>query len=508
MGTARGTDEDVADTLVARALDGARRPALVLRADAADAAGTPRPTDDGVTTVPPGDLPAAPDGASWRTVVLVADDPADLRRLAPVVTVSGTGWAREVAVVVRRADTPLTWADPSPGPTAPAVRRPERVESVLAHGGTLLTATLDRRGDVGAVLTAVALAAGTTRATTGDPDVGVHNPVGFRRRWTRDHVDLDPRAPLTPALVAGLRDARGVRVPPDADPRTVQGLAMAGVPLVRPGDDDVPDDALAREERSVAQRRTALVAHAHDSGWRAPTVSVLLATRRPAMLGHALAQVARQRLALPGAAIEVVVAPHGWDADETEITAALPRTPYVVRPVAADAPLGAVLQEATDAASGDVLLKLDDDDWYGPDVVTDLLLARRYSGATLVGMPAELVRVVPADATVRRKGPSENFGPLVAGGTMLIGAADLRALGGWRPVPRHVDARLLDDLLAAGGTVYRTHGLGYLLRREADGHTWDPGTDYFLRPDSLLDRWAGFRPPPSVGIVEQAGSTP
>jgi hypothetical protein len=168
--------------------------------------------------------------------------------------------------------------------------------------------------------------------------------------------------------------------------------------------------------------------------------------------------------------------------------------PHTILGLPADTVFGDVLRAATDAAGGDVVLKMDDDDWYGPDVVTDLLLARRYSRAELVGMPAEMVYLEPIRTTVRRRGPSENYGDVVAGGTMMIDRSLLREIGGFASVPRHVDARLLDAVRATGGGVYRAHGLGYLLRRTSAGHTWDPGLGYFLSRRAVADQWRGFRP--------------
>ena len=64
-------------------------------------------------------------------------------------------------------------------------------------------------------------------------------------------------------------------------------------------------------------------------------------------------------------------------------------------------------------------------------------------------------------------------------------------MGGFRPVRRFVDAQLLSGIEAAGGRIYRTHGLGYVLRRLAAGHTWQGEADSFR--DGIVDReWTGF----------------
>lgn len=354
----------------------------------------------------------------------------------------------------------------------------------------------------------------------GPLDEALLNPRGFARVWERGVVDLDQAVRITPRLVADLRDAQGVRVSWPADERTVAGLAMAGVPLLT---DPVPapgrarlgealaaaleapadlDDPLRREEHSVRIRRAALARHS-TRGWRArvadragvraaaaPTVSVLLATRRPENLDFALRQVAKQR----GAVVELVLAAHGFEPDAGRVHEALGGTPYTLLSLPETTLFGDVLRAASDAASGDVVLKMDDDDWYGPDVVSDLLLARGYSGAELVGMPAEFVYLEPIRTTVRRRGASETHASVVAGGTMMIDRSLLRGIGGFRSVRRFVDAQLLASVRAAGGSTYRTQGLGYLLRRTSAGHTWDAGLGYFLARKSLSYQWRGFRP--------------
>ena len=221
-----------------------------------------------------------------------------------------------------------------------------------------------------------------------------------------------------------------------------------------------------------------------------PTVSVVLATRRPEQLDFALTQVAKQT----GATSSWCWLRTASTSTRRVVRARLGDRPVVVRPAPAEALFGEVLAGAAEAASGDVVLKMDDDDWYGPDVVSDLLWARRTSGAELVGMPAEIVYLEQLGITVRRRTAVERTGRVVAGGTMMIGREHLRALGGFRPVTRYVDAQLIAAVRRAGGRVYRTQGLGYVLRRGAGGHTWAAGLGYFLTRRAVAEQWRGFRP--------------
>lgn len=376
------------------------------------------------------------------------------------------------------------------------------VAAVLRELAAQSTWGLRRPVEVGAVGGSVVAA----------PDVRVINPIGFRvdaAEPVRDLSGIDLSAGVTAAVVRDLRDALGVRVDrwDDATGPAVESLCLAGVPVVVDRAVDVPattspparllgeadlSDPLAREERSLEQRRAAYDDVAARAGMIQPSVSILLATRRSDMLDFALAQVARQRGV---ASLEVVLAPHGFDVDPARVRDAVGEGIEVsVVPHDADTLFGDVLEAAARAAAGDVVLKMDDDDWYAPDVVADLLRARGYSGAEMVGMPAELHYLTEQDLTVKRGHPTELYARFVAGGTMLVDRAVLREVGGFRPVRKFVDAQLIDSVLAAGGAVYRTHGLGYVLRRNPSGHTWQVDLDYLLDPRRTVATWPGFHP--------------
>jgi hypothetical protein len=125
-------------------------------------------------------------------------------------------------------------------------------------------------------------------------------------------------------------------------------------------------------------------------------------------------------------------------------------------------------------------------------VVADLLRARAYSGAPVVGSAADYVYLSDRDETVRQHFPSEKYTNFVAGGMLMIDASLLRAVGGFRPVRKYVDAQLLSAVRAVGAPIYRSHGLGYLLRRNPTGHTWQLAADDLLEAGATSV--AGFAP--------------
>jgi len=210
------------------------------------------------------------------------------------------------------------------------------------------------------------------------------------------------------------------------------------------------------------------------------------------MLPFALRQVARQQ----ALNCEVVLATHGFEPDPATIEAfrGVCDAPLTIVAAASTQLFGEVLNEAATRANGDVLLKMDDDDWYGPWFAFDLLLARQYSGGDIVGCPAEFTFVEPLWVTTRSQDATETYRPFVAGGTMLIDRAVFRAIGGFRRTRKYVDANLLSAVVNAGGSVFRTHGLGYVLRRGRSLHTWEPGLGYFVSRKRAWEQWRGFRP--------------
>ncbi len=318
--------------------------------------------------------------------------------------------------------------------------------------------------------------------------------------------------------------ARLCGVAPAAEASLVAQLAMTGLVLVGPLPEPVasllapelvaivneppPGEVpLEWELRSVAQRREALRRHAYGlvlpavagvpGALRTPSVSAVFASDDPAEVSVALAAVRAQTypnlqivLGIAGVPPAELVA----GVPPAELVAGVPPAELVAggHPVAvAMAPSSAsaaeTLAAATARASGSLVTRLDPTARYGPEHIWDLVLAWYYSGATVVGKAPEFVYQSRQRATSRPvMVAAETYAGTVATGAVLLARADLDAMGGWPPTARELVARVRLD----GGLTYRTHPLGFVTHRTADGA-------HGARPQG--PSWPGFPPYPEFG---------
>lgn len=312
-----------------------------------------------------------------------------------------------------------------------------------------------------------------------------------RHRGVLDHVGLHPDARAQGTLVVRLA-AAGVPV------ALLEGSRALLESLQPDLDDALASTAIetlgdphARERASVTLRRAALRGHSFGAVWRRigaalgrsfhepPLVSVLLATKRQRFLGHAIEQVNRQSY-WPR---ELVAVLHGDEfADDVERTLQEQvEGPLSIVRAEGRLTLGDALNTGVEAARGDLIAKMDDDDWYGSDHLWDLVLAHEYSGAALVGKAPEFLYLADLDITIRRFGKdAETSNRRIASAGLSIWREKLIEVGGWAAVRSREQVPLINAVLESSGSIHRTHGFGLLVNRHGTGHTWDPRVDYFL----------------------------
>ncbi|WP_206050688.1 glycosyltransferase family protein [Nocardioides speluncae] len=217
-----------------------------------------------------------------------------------------------------------------------------------------------------------------------------------------------------------------------------------------------------------------------------PGVSVIVPTIRPGQLDHVLATIGKQAYR----DVQLVLVLHGFapPADLDARAAEAGVADLVVRRADADLTLGACLNLGVQAADGQLVAKVDDDNFYGRHYLTDLVRALDYSGADVAGKWAHLVHLESSGANLLRFAEHEHrFTDLVQGGTLLLGrdlAAELR----FSDLPRRVDTTFLEKVRRRGGTVYSADRFNFVSVRRADPalHTWPITEKELLRRSSRL----------------------
>ena len=392
---------------------------------------------------------------------------------------------------------------------------PERaIHAHLRRCDTLVVPTPDSMSEVERAVTVVV--SGETWIVNGAEHLvmvnpSVHNPIGRRSMGATEVIaasvaggvlelrgstlKLEVAGDLRSSDVEALRSVGVVSAEADLGPRWTNQLRACGL-ILKSGsaiDDSTKTllaDPLEAQVLSVKARHDALRGSTPAAALgRWPSVSAVLLTNRETYLTHALQQIAK--LDYPN--LQVVVGLHGLELTSTRIAELmdLARRELEFISITGNLSFGAAMQLVSQRADGELITKMDDDDYYGSNHLWDLVLARMYSGAQVVGKALDWIYLEGEDTTVFRPTyAAEKYSFFVAGGTILISRADLDGVGGWRPVSKSIDRALLERVKQAGGLIYRTHGLGYMYVRHLAPHTASVASEHFL---SKTERtWPGL----------------
>lgn len=203
-----------------------------------------------------------------------------------------------------------------------------------------------------------------------------------------------------------------------------------------------------------------------------PDVSVLAATNRPHQISHLLEQVGQQAHVQR----QLVLVTHDFDAPTDIVPRAREAGIEDIEVLTAgpELSLGACLNLARERADGAVLSKMDDDDLYFPQYLHDLLQAREFSGADVVGKHAHYMYLAGTDATLLRFPWLEHrftdrvMGPTITGGREVFEAHP------FAEVSRGEDTGFLEAVVASGGRIYSSDRFNFTQMRHGPvgGHAW------------------------------------
>lgn len=215
-----------------------------------------------------------------------------------------------------------------------------------------------------------------------------------------------------------------------------------------------------------------------------PTVSALVPTIRPQQLDDVFATVARQT----GVRAQLVLLTHGFDVSATQVNDLKARhglNDVVVLSANRDISLGECLNRCVAAAGGEVLAKMDDDDYYGPQYLSDQLFALDYSRADIVGKQAHYMHLLDSKATILRFGHKEHrYTDFVMGPTIVAPKETFIA----NPFPElnlGEDTGFLRNGGKAGLQIYSADRFNFYQVRSGNGHTWQVDDAELLATGSL-----------------------
>lgn len=203
---------------------------------------------------------------------------------------------------------------------------------------------------------------------------------------------------------------------------------------------------------------------------RRQTVTAIAPTIRPHLVDGIIATVGRQR----DVDVQLKLLTHGFEADLDRVRQLASEAGIDVEVLHGEktASLGENLNRLIAAADGDVIAKIDDDDFYGDYYLSDALYALDYSRAQIVGKQARYVRFEATGATaIANEEREHRYTDFVAGPT-LIGPRDIFEQVPFESRTTGEDTALLRGVLDVGGRIYAADRFNFVQLRHGDGHTW------------------------------------
>jgi glycosyltransferase involved in cell wall biosynthesis len=243
---------------------------------------------------------------------------------------------------------------------------------------------------------------------------------------------------------------------------------------------------------------------AQRSAW--PRVSIVLATNRAAMLENCRRNILAQDY--PNLEVVIVLNDDAFDEAHVRETFAEAQDVAIAR-LPQERNLGSCINLGARQTSGIYVTKMDDDDFYGPAYVSDLLLAALESRADITGKKATFFHFEDGDEfylrsphlrhtwlwpVTDRSGcaviPStfSPHGSNVAGATILVSRELLLRLPFDEEASRGTDSLFQLACRRAGLTIYAADEFNFCYRRRAGnvGHLWQVEKETILKSSQLL----------------------
>ncbi|WP_246819252.1 glycosyltransferase [Corynebacterium sp. HMSC04H06] len=211
------------------------------------------------------------------------------------------------------------------------------------------------------------------------------------------------------------------------------------------------------------------------------TISIISPTIRPENLSIIFENFGRQSYGDK----QLLISCHGFEPDENQLRNLSTKHGIDNCKVVASPPENSLadnLNELIELADGDVIARMDDDDWYGENYLLDLYNALVFSQADVVGKAASYIYFEEPDMTVLTMPQMEHkYTEFVRGATLM----GLKSTFLQFPFPngtRGEDSDFLTSLVKANKLIYSADRFNFSVTRNKskDSHTWNAADDFLF----------------------------
>lgn len=222
------------------------------------------------------------------------------------------------------------------------------------------------------------------------------------------------------------------------------------------------------------------------------TISVIITTNREVSLTYLIDNLRRQS----GVKFEVVLITHGfelpnWAKDEIQKISHV--TQLLVDTAPVEDVLGKNLNRLVAISTGSFIVRMDDDDWYGPNYIQDLVFAARFSGADLVGKAASYIYFEDRDATILTYESYEHRYTDFVRGATFAGPRETFEKFQFPELGKSEDSTVLKEIREGGGLIYSADSFNFVVNRFADKkrHTWTASDDQLFATGRMVYKGNG-----------------
>ncbi|MDK8482249.1 glycosyltransferase [Corynebacterium sp. MSK105] len=222
------------------------------------------------------------------------------------------------------------------------------------------------------------------------------------------------------------------------------------------------------------------------------SISVIITTNREVSLPYLVENLRRQS----DVKFEVVLITHGFELPDwarVEIQKISHVTQLLVETAPVEDVLGKNLNRLVSMSTGSFIVRMDDDDWYGPNYIQDLVFAARYSGADLVGKAASYIYFEDRDATILTYESHEHRYTDFVRGATFAGPRETFEKFQFPELGKSEDSTVLKEIREGGGLIYSADSFNFVVNRFAnkERHTWTASDDQLFATGRMVFRGNG-----------------